>query len=339
MELDPDTVLTAVYVTVDDAYRAQFLADKPVRRGPKPALSDSEVLTLAILAQWQTSHSERAFLRYAQAHWQAYFPRLLDQGQFNRRVRDLWGVLCALGPVVAQRLAAVVGPPAYEVLDGTPVPLARRCRGARHRLFAAAADIGCGGSDRDWYYGVKLVAAIDQHGAVTGFVLAPASTEERWATEALLRWRHDPMASAPTPAQLAPILGPAHRHRGQRVGPTGPIGPRLAVGRPSPSPYVADGGLRGRAWHRHWRQCYGATVLTVADLPTRHARRWLSARRQVVETTFNALTATLGLVFPRARSLWGLHARIGAKIAALDISLYLNHLFHRPLFALPSPWA
>src|SRR5438552_2307601 len=116
MELDPDTVLTAVYVTVDDVYRAQFAPEKPIRPGPKPEVSDSEVLTLAILAQWQANRSERAFLRYARAHWRAYFPRLLNQGQFNRRVRDLWGVLCALGPVVAQQLTEVLGPPAYEVL-------------------------------------------------------------------------------------------------------------------------------------------------------------------------------------------------------------------------------
>ena len=319
MELDLDTFLTAVYCAVDDLYVAEFAAAKPVRPGRRPALSDGEVLALAILAQWQRGRSERAFLRYAAAHWRAYFPRLLSQSAFNRRARDLAGVLCALGPRVAARLGALVGAPAYEALDGVPVPLMRRCRGGRHRLFADEAGVGRGGSDKDWYYGVELVAAVGPHGAITGFVLIPASTEERWGAEALLRWRAAPAAPAPTAAELAPVLGPAHRRRGQRRGPTGPIAPRLGAGAPAAGPYLTDRGLRGRAWQRHWRAHHGATVLAGAS-------RGLRSRRQVVESAFNALTDALGLRFPRARSHWGLLARVGAKVAAHNLALLVNHL-------------
>ena len=326
MELDLDTFLTAVYCVVDDLYRTEFAPGKPVRPGPKPALSDGEVLALAVLAQWQRRRSERAFLRYAARHWRAYFPRLLSQGQFNRRARDLAGVLCALGPRVAARLGALVGAPAYEALDGVPVPLMRRCRGTRHRLFAAEAGIGRGGSDKDWYYGVELIAAVGPHGAITGFVLIPASTEERWGAEALLRWRAAPDAPAPTAAELAPVLGPAHRRRGQRLGPTGPIAPRLGAGAPADAPYLTDRGLRGAAWQRHWREHHGATVLAGAT-------RRLRGLRQVVESAFNALTDALGLVFPRARSHWGLLARLGAKVAAHNLALLVNHLHTRPPFA------
>src|SRR5688572_30609540 len=98
MELDLDTFLTAVYCVVDDLYRSEFARAKPARPGPRPRLSDGEVLTLAVLAQWQRGRSERAFLRYAGRHWRSDFPRLLSQSAFNRRARDLAGVLCALGP-------------------------------------------------------------------------------------------------------------------------------------------------------------------------------------------------------------------------------------------------
>src|SRR5439155_21186115 len=97
MDLDLDTFLTTVYCVVDDLYRAEFAPAKPVRPGPRPRLSDGEVLALAILAQWQRGRSERAFLRYAGRRWRGYFPRLLSQSAFNRRARDLAGVLCALG--------------------------------------------------------------------------------------------------------------------------------------------------------------------------------------------------------------------------------------------------
>src|SRR6266545_461258 len=208
MELDLGTFLTAVYCVVEDLYRAEFAPAKPVRRGHQPELSGGEVLTLAALAQWQRGRSERKFVAYAAAHGRASFPRLLSQSAFNRRARGLWGVLCALGPRVAGRVAALAGAPAYEALDGVAVPLMRRCRGDRHRLFAAAASVGCDGSDKDWSDGVELVAAVSPAGAITGFVLVPAATEERRGAEALLRWRAAPAAPAPTAAELAPAAGP-----------------------------------------------------------------------------------------------------------------------------------
>jgi hypothetical protein len=206
MTIDLDTFLTTVYCIIADMYQQHYAAHKPRRPGQRPELSDEEVLTLTVLAQWQGERSERAFGRYAVRHWRGYFPRLLSQSQFNRRVRDLSGVLCALGPAIGVALTEALGAPAYEVLDGVPVPLMRRCRGDHHRCFAEEAGIGQGGSDRDWYYGVKLFTAVNAHGLITGFVLAPASSEEHWSAEALLRWRCWPQAAAPRLADLADIL-------------------------------------------------------------------------------------------------------------------------------------
>ena len=343
MELDLGTCLTAVYWVVEDLYRAEFAPSKPVRRGHQPELSGGEVLTLAALAQWQRGRSERKFVAYAAAHGRASFPRLLSQSAFNRRARGLWGVLCALGPRVAGRVAAVAGAPAYGALDGVAVPLMRRCRGDRHRLFAAAASVGCDGSDKDWSDGVELVAAVSPAGAITGFVLIPASTEERRGAAALLRWRAAPAAPAPTAAALAPVPGPAHRRRGQRTGPTGPIAPRLGAGAPAAGPYPADRGLRGAAWGQHRRDHDGAAVLTPARAAPADpaAGRATAPRarglRQGVESAFHALTDVLGLTFPRARTPGGLLARVGAKVAAHDLALLLNHRFDRPAFALFDP--
>lgn len=347
MTLDLDTFLTTVYCTVDELYVAHFGPHKPRRPGHRPELSDSEVLTLVLLAQWQARRSERAFLREVATHWRAYFPRLVSQSAFNRRARDLAPVLAALGPAVAQRVTARWTGVPYEVLDGVPVPLARRCRGLRHKLFTCeAAGLGKGGSDQDWYFGVHLLAAVHPAGVCTGFVLGPADTSERWLAEALFRWRQDPQAPHPHLSQLTPVLGPSHRAGGDRRGPTGRLHGRTAAGAPARGPYVADLGFRGRRWQAHWRATYGAHLLTKADLavtgpaPYQHALRRTAARvRQAVETVFSWLTDRFGLPFPRARTLSGLLARAGAKVAACNLAIYVNHLTNQPPFAFFDPLA
>lgn len=345
MEMDLDTFLVTVYCIVDDLYQEHYAHLKPNRPGRSPELSDSEVLTLALLAQWHSSRSERAFLRHAARHWRGYFPRLLSQSAFNRRMRDLLGVLSHMGPAIAREVSRVLGgEPAYEAMDAVPVPLMRRCRGNRHRLFGWEASIGRGGSDRGWYYGVKLLAAVNQDGVATGFVAGRANTEDRWLAEALLRWRRYPDAPSPTAEELAPILGPSHRNRGKRLGPDGPLWPQGGIGEPPDHPYVADLGYSGATWKRHWWNDYGAAVLTQADYAplapdeARRSTRWLNGKRQTVETAFSLLYEVFGLAFPKARTPWGLRTRVAAKIAALDIAVLINHLFKRRKFEVFNPF-
>jgi hypothetical protein len=62
--VDLETMLVSLYVLVDDWWHEK---QPPCPRGPgrPPSLSASEVLTLAILAQWPRFRSERDFFRFA----------------------------------------------------------------------------------------------------------------------------------------------------------------------------------------------------------------------------------------------------------------------------------
>ena len=85
------------------------------------------------------------------------------------------GVLGSSGVRSGPLFAALQLEAPYEVLDGVPVPLMARCRGNRHRCFANKASIGCGGSDREWYYGLQLLLTVTPCG------LSPASCWDRAA--------------------------------------------------------------------------------------------------------------------------------------------------------------
>ena len=85
--LDLDSFLVSLYVLVDDWWKLDR-ASRPPKSGRPALISDPEVITLAILAQWPRFRSERDFWRFAHAHLRPYFPHLCSQSQLNRRVRS-----------------------------------------------------------------------------------------------------------------------------------------------------------------------------------------------------------------------------------------------------------
>src|ERR671921_2012701 len=93
--MDLDCFLVSLYVLVDDWWQAGP-ARAPRRPGRPALLTDPEVITLAILAQWPRFRSERDFWRFAWTHLREYFPTLCSQGQFNRRGYEPWSPSCAL---------------------------------------------------------------------------------------------------------------------------------------------------------------------------------------------------------------------------------------------------
>src|SRR5215211_8322603 len=137
--VDLDSLLIALYVLVDDYWQARH--QHGARRPGRPAsLSDSEVLTLAILAQWSRWRSERDFYRFADAHLRTYFPELLSQSQLNRRVRTLEPELRDLQRDLAEEL--LEPSEVYHVLDTTLIPAVVRVRACRKGLFARQATFG-----------------------------------------------------------------------------------------------------------------------------------------------------------------------------------------------------
>lgn len=326
MDTDLDTFLTAVYTAIDTFYQTEIAPALLPQGGPDPHMSDVEVLTLVVVGQWRGS-SERALLRWAAAQLRAWFPVQLSQSAFNRRVHHLGPVLTRLLIWLADQLGA--GETPYQIADTTPVPLARQCRGERHRLYADTASIGRGGVDRSWYYGCKVLLLLTADGTITGFVLAPARTQDRWPLEAALSWRQSPPAA---PREVAD-LPPGHAKGGVRTGPTGPCWWPGSVGHRSPGPILADTGFAGEAWQPWWAAVLEQEVVTPVDVDP-VTRRTIGGWRQIIETVNSALAETLHLPFPRAKTDWGLVWRVTAKCVAFNLGIGLNRWLGRPDLAL-----
>ena len=171
MDLDLETFLTALYVIVDDLYQSHIHPMMPASGGPPVAMSDSEVLCLALAAQWRSGvpwKSERGVLRYVHKHLRHLFPSLLSQSAFNRRLRRLWGAFIVLQDAVATTLVTAQD---HEVMDGFPIPVAHGARSFHPGWFADIARIGKGGNDR-YFYGVRMMLVISCRGVATGWAVA-----------------------------------------------------------------------------------------------------------------------------------------------------------------------
>jgi transposase len=181
--LDLDSFLVSLYVLVDDWWKLDH-ASQPPKTGRPPLLSDPEVITLAILAQWPRFRSERDFWRFASSHLRSYFPTLCSQSQLNRRIRALEPELRLLQRAFAQELACPSA--VFRVMDTTLVPAIVRVRASRKGLFAGQATFGRSASKTEWVYGFKAALVVDPEGVITAFGLAPAAYDERPIGEALV---------------------------------------------------------------------------------------------------------------------------------------------------------
>jgi hypothetical protein len=171
-----ESLLVSLYVLVDEWWQRTH-PPTPRRPGRPPSLSASEVLTLAVLAQWPRFRSERDFFRFADAHLRGYFPNLLSHGQLNRRIRALEPRLRDLQRDLASALAD--GSEVYHVLDTTLIPAIVRVRACRRGLFAGQATFGRSVSKTEWIYGFEVALSVSPERVVTAFGLASANCDER----------------------------------------------------------------------------------------------------------------------------------------------------------------
>jgi hypothetical protein len=308
--IDVDTFLTTLYVTVDEYDKAHPPPSRtPVPPGPAASLSRSEVVTLALFAQWVRFDSERAFYRYATQQLRTAFPGLPARSQFNRLLRHgaVQQLLVGVSQWLAERLAG--GGCAYEVLDSTAL-VTRNAKRRGDGWLVGQADVGW--SNRlGWYEGLHLLTVVTPDGVITGYGCAPASTADQRLAETVLAARIYPQPRLPE------------------------------AGRPfGGGYYVADTNFEGKRWGPHWHHDYAAVVFCP---PKRHQpwpipwprplRRLFAGRREVVETVHHKLLVSCGLAQQRPHTLAGLRARLAAAVTLHNFCCWLNQHLGRPLLA------
>lgn len=149
-----NTLLTALYVELDDRVLPRLGWSRAHRRGRKPELTDAELLCLVVAQELLGVASERRWIRYARSHLTSMFPRLPGQSGYGKRLR-------AAGPLIG----AVITELARDVdswhdllrlVDSTPLPCAASRETVKRSDLAGHAGYGFCASHSRYFWGFRL---------------------------------------------------------------------------------------------------------------------------------------------------------------------------------------
>ena len=178
MLADLDTLVTALYVRVDD-----LLPARP-RRGRPPRISDAELIARAVAQAFWGCPYDRRFLALARRRLGHLFPYLPQQPGYNKRLR-------ALAPQIAAAIGRLAdASPSFwdglRLLDSTPVPCGSSRETARRSELAGFAGYGWCRSHSRYFWGFRLYLLCAPDGMPICFELAPANAPERQVAAEML---------------------------------------------------------------------------------------------------------------------------------------------------------
>jgi hypothetical protein len=289
---------TYVYVVIDDLYQA-VIAPHDHRPGPRSACTESEIITLTLVAELTGQDEEGPFLAYLRRNHPTLFPRLPERTRNNRRRRRLIAVTNHLRLALLHRLLRRLAPHERTLclIDSLPVPVVgfAHARGS-HRWYGEAA-YGHNATKALTFYGFKLHLLTTHSGLILDFALVPANRTDGDLSEQLLSEN----ARLLVLGDKAYLNAPLQQRLAQRNELT-LLTPRRANQPPDPQPHPL-------------------TPL-------------LASLRQAIETLNAQLAGQFQIECNRAKSVPGLCARVQAKLTAHTLGVYLNHLCAQPTRAL-----
>jgi Transposase DDE domain len=291
MIADFEDFCLAMYVLVDDLW-AQ-VGHRYRRPGPPPACSDSELLTMGLVAECRGWDQETDLV----AAWQDYralFPVIPERSRFNRRRRALHHAINDLRRVAMTVLD--VAQDRQAVIDSLPVPVMHfhlvPSSANTSTWRAAGASFGKVSSKKQTIFGYKLHLLVTLGGVILDFALAPANEHDLTVGAELLAEQHDLVVLGDKAYYSTAVATALQAEAGVTLFALPRAGQRLQL----PPAVVA--------------------------LHTRC--------RQIIETVNDQLSEQLHLETNHAKTFWGLCARLYSKLTAHTLCVYLNRRLGRP---------
>ncbi|MBU2708802.1 IS982 family transposase [Zooshikella marina] len=278
--------IIAVYCWVDDTFSDLLKGQRLRERGFNPSLSDPEVITMELIGEFFGMDEDTHIWRYFREHWCHYFPGIGSRSQFSKQAANLWAIKQQLQKQVTLALGTVADP--LHIVDAFPLPVSHFKRAKNCSRFKEEADYGYCASKGETYYGFKGHLIIDFHGAISGFVLTPASGSEREATRELTE----------------PVTN------GILLGDKGYLGTEFKADLLELKALQLETPVRGNM---------------IDPLP-KYWRSLLNRLRRRVETTIGQLVERFNIQRTKGRTLWSLTNRITRKLLSHSLCVLFNRI-------------
>jgi len=169
---DLDTLLTALYVEIDD-----HVALPRRGRGQRPQLTDAELVCLAVAQVLLGIDSEHRWIRFAYCRLGHLFRYLPNQPGYHKRLR-------AAAPLLAAAIShlARISPSwcdSLRLLDATPIPCAASRETVKRTQLAGTGGYGFCAAHSRHYWGCKLYLLCAPDGMPITWCLADPKIGER----------------------------------------------------------------------------------------------------------------------------------------------------------------
>lgn len=174
--------MTEIYCFIDD-----YLKAHPQRAGwrrspnGKPAFTDAEVLTIALLQGSFGCATLKKAYSLVRANWSGAFPHMVSYKQWLARLHALTALV---GQLTQAARPADIEASALYLIDSKPIPVCKPIRHGRVRLLREDGAYW-GKSTTGWFFGFKLHLLSHLDGHIRGGLLLPANLNDRDAAPAL----------------------------------------------------------------------------------------------------------------------------------------------------------
>jgi hypothetical protein len=283
-------IFTVWYVLVDDAFKVLHTRFGEWRtRGERPLFSDSEVITVALIADTFFGGDEHKTLSFVRQYHLDMFPLLPGAGRFNTRRRALSLITEQVRGVLIGQWGLIAQDDAVRLTDTAPIPVCTYTRAKLNKTIIQTGHerrlyFGYTPSRKAPLFGFKLQVGTSLGQVVDEWVLAPASM-------------HD--------SQLTGL------YEGEQL-----VGLKL----------LGDGAFNNPGWQAAMRHKHGSDVQVWA-LPRCDSRKpWpvefrkvVAKLRRRVETALSVLQSVFNIEQPRSRSLLGLVSRVATRVLAYTL--------------------
>jgi hypothetical protein len=182
---DLDTLLTALYVLIDD----HIIESGPRRPGGPKKLSDAELVCLAVAQVLLGARSEHHWLRLCYGRLGHLFPYLPHQPGYHKRLKAAAPLICKTTLYLATLCPSWADD--LRLLDATPVPCGTSRQTVRRSELAGWANYGYCAAHSRWYWGLKLYLLTTAEGMPVAWCLADPKLGEREVAAELLAHARD----------------------------------------------------------------------------------------------------------------------------------------------------